>query len=77
MTDERSRVYLGHLDLGSGFALRASEMIFFERVRFSGVGVSDNDQGLASGGTVKQHLTPPDSVARTNILRYIILYNLS
>jgi hypothetical protein len=27
MTDERSGLHLGHLDLGSGFALWVSEMI--------------------------------------------------
>jgi hypothetical protein len=65
MTDERSRVYPGHLDSGSGFALWVSEMIQdekqqFSRVRFSGVGVSDNDplseREHVSGGVARVNL---------------------
>jgi len=35
MTDERSGVHLGHLDLGFGFTLWVSEMIKDEKQQFS------------------------------------------
>jgi len=45
MIDERSGVHLGHLDLGSGFALWINEMTEDESSRFrGGVGVLDDDR---------------------------------
>jgi hypothetical protein len=78
MTDKRSGVHLGHLDLGSGFALVQRSgwkaAVFKRGVRFSGGSVMSKREHVKRAGrdSVKQRPNPPDSAARTDVLGHIV-----